>query len=63
MFSNISTILYRTTILPFVVYGCETWSVTLRAAYRLRVLENRVRRKILEPKKEEMAREGRKVVQ
>jgi len=48
--------------LPFVLYGCETWSVTLRAGHRLRVLEHRVRRKILEPKREEMACEGRKIV-
>jgi hypothetical protein len=46
--SNINTVLYRTIILPFVLCGCETWSVTLRAGRRLRVLENRVRSKILE---------------
>jgi len=34
--------LYRTTILPLVLYGCVTWSVTLREERRLRVLENRV---------------------
>jgi hypothetical protein len=57
-----STILYRIIILPFVLYGCETWSVTLRAEHRLRVLENRLRRKILEPKGQEIAGEGRKMV-
>jgi hypothetical protein len=40
-------------ILPFALYGCETWSLTLREAYRLGVLENRVLRKIFEPKRVE----------
>jgi hypothetical protein len=62
MSSNIITILYRTIILPFVLYGCETWSVTLRAGHRLRVLENRVLMKLLEPKREEIAGEGRKIL-
>jgi hypothetical protein len=34
--------IYKTIILPVVLYGCETWSVTLREEYRLRVFENRV---------------------
>jgi hypothetical protein len=38
---------YRTIILPVVLYGCETWSVTLREEQRLRVFENRVFRSIL----------------
>ena len=38
--------IYRTTILPFVLYGCETWSLTLREECRLRAFENRVLRKI-----------------
>jgi hypothetical protein len=54
--------LYRTIILPFILYGCETWSATLRAGYRLRVLENIMRREILKPKREEIAGEGRKIV-
>jgi hypothetical protein len=36
--------LYKTVILLFVLYGCETWSLTLRAVHRLRVFENRVLR-------------------
>ena len=36
--------IYRTIILPVVVYGCETWSLTLREERRLRVFENRVLR-------------------
>jgi hypothetical protein len=46
--------IYRTTILPVVLYGCETWSYALREERRLRVLENRVLRRILRPKGEEV---------
>jgi hypothetical protein len=38
--------IYRTIILPVVVYGCETWSLILREECRLRVSENRVLRRI-----------------
>jgi len=38
---NIKITLYRTIILPVVLYGCETWSLTLREAHKLRVSENR----------------------
>jgi hypothetical protein len=41
----------RTVILPVVLYGCETWSLTLREEHRLRVFENRVLR-IFGPKRE-----------
>jgi hypothetical protein len=34
--------IYKTVILPVVLYGCETWSLTLREEHRLRVFENRV---------------------
>jgi len=44
--------LYRTIILP-VVYGCETWSLTLREESRLRMFENRVWRRIFGPKWDE----------
>jgi hypothetical protein len=40
-------------ILPVVLYGCETWSLTSKEGYRLRVFENRVLRKIFGPKREE----------
>jgi hypothetical protein len=43
--------IYKTVILPFVLYGCETWSLTLREEHRLRVFENRVL--IFGPKREE----------
>jgi len=43
-------IAYRTIILPVVLYGCETWSLTLREERRVRVFENRVLRGIFGPK-------------
>ena len=42
---------YRTIILPVVLYGCETWSLTLREERRLRVFENRVLRGVFDPKR------------
>jgi hypothetical protein len=44
-----------------VLYGCETWSLTLREEYRLRVFENRVLRRIFGPKRDEVTREWRKL--
>jgi hypothetical protein len=41
-------------ILPVVLYGCETWSLTLREEHRLRVFENRVLRRIFGPKGDEV---------
>jgi hypothetical protein len=46
--------IYRSIILPVVMYGCETLSLTLREKHRLRVFENRVRRRIFEPKRDEV---------
>jgi len=43
------------------LYGCETWSLTLREERRLRVVENRVLRRIFVPKREEVTREWRKL--
>ena len=45
---NLKKKTYRTIILPVVLYGCETWSLTLREERRLRVFENRVLRKYLD---------------
>src|SRR5215468_1396865 len=45
---------YRTIILPVILYGCETWSLTLREEQRLRVYENRVLRRIFGPKRDEV---------
>ena len=47
--------------MPVVLYGCETWSLTLREERRLRVFENRVLRRIFGPKRDEVTRELRKV--
>jgi hypothetical protein len=44
LFRNYKIKIYRTIILPVVLYGCETWSLTLREEHRLRVFENRVLR-------------------
>ena len=49
--------IYRTIILPVVLYGCETWSLTLREERRLRVFENRVLRRVFGPKRDEVTRE------
>jgi hypothetical protein len=43
---NFKIRLYKTIILPVVLFGCETWSLTLRGEHRLRVFENRVLRRI-----------------
>ena len=47
-------------ILPVVLYGCETWSLTLREGSRLRVFENRILRRIFGPKRDENG-EGRRL--
>jgi len=49
--------LYGILISPVVLYGCETWSPTLREERRLRVFENRVLRRIFEPKRDEVTGE------
>ena len=53
--------IYRTAILPVVLYGCETWSLTLREERRLRVFENRVLRRVFGPKRDEVTGEWRKL--
>jgi hypothetical protein len=52
---------YKTMILPVVLYGCETWSLTLREEHRLREFENRALRRIFGPKKDELTSEWRKL--
>ena len=47
--------------LSVFLYGCETWSLTMREERRLKVFENRVLRKILWPKRDEVTRELRKL--
>jgi len=58
---NIKIKIYRTITLPVVLYGCETWSLTLREERRLRVFENRVLRRIFGPKTDEVTGEWRKL--
>ena len=53
--------IYRTIILPVVLYGCETWSLTMREERRLRVFENRVLRRIFGPKRDGVTGEWRKL--
>jgi hypothetical protein len=59
---NVKIRIYKTIILPVVLYVCETWSLTLREEHRLRVLENRVLRKIFGPKRDEVKGECRKLL-
>jgi hypothetical protein len=59
--NNLKIGLYKTIILPVVLYGCDTWSQTLREEHRLRVFKNRVLRRIFGPKRDEVTGEWRKL--
>jgi hypothetical protein len=54
--------IYRTIILPVILYGCENWSLTLSDERGLRVLENSVLRGIFGPRRDEVTREWSKEV-
>ena len=58
---NLKIRIYRTIILPVVLYGCETWPLTLREERRLRVFENRVLRGIFGCKRDEVTGEWRRL--
>ena len=58
---NLKIKIHRTIILPVVLYGCETWSLTLREKRRLNVFENRVLRRIFGPKRDEVTGEWGKL--
>jgi hypothetical protein len=58
---NVNVKIYKTIILPVVLYGCETWSLMLREEHRLREFENRVLRRIFGPKRDEVTGEWRKL--
>jgi hypothetical protein len=58
---NLKIRIYRTIILLVVLYGCETWSLTLKEERRMRVFENRVLRRIFGPNRDEVTREWRKL--
>jgi hypothetical protein len=51
---NLKIKIYKTIILPAVLYGCETWYLTLREQHRMKVFENRVLRRIFGLKREEV---------
>ena len=53
--------IYRTIILPVVLYGCETWSLTLREERKLRVFKNMVLRRIFAPRRDEVTGEWRRL--
>jgi len=53
--------IYRNIILPVVLYGCETWSFTLREERKLRVFENRLLRRIFGPRRDEVTGVWRKL--
>jgi hypothetical protein len=59
--TNVKVKIYKTIILPVVLYGCETWSLTLKEEHRLRVFENRVLRRIFGPERDEVTGEWRKL--
>jgi len=52
---------YRTIILPIVLYGCETWSLTLREERKLRVFENMALTRIFGPRRDEVTGEWRRL--
>jgi len=54
---NLKIKIYRTLILPVALYGCETWSLTLREERKLRVFENMVLRRIFGPRRDEVTGE------
>jgi hypothetical protein len=58
---NVKVKIYKSIILPFVLHGYETWSLTLREEHRLRVFENRALRRICGPKRDEVTGEWRKL--
>jgi hypothetical protein len=58
---NVKIRVYETIILPVALYGCETWSLTLREEHRLRVFENRVLRRIVGPQRDEVTGGWRKL--
>ena len=58
---NLKIKIYRTIVLPVVLYECETWSLTLREERRLRVFENRVLRGVFGTNRDELTGEWRKL--
>jgi hypothetical protein len=61
LYRNVKVKIYKIIILPLVLYGYETWSLTLREGHRLRVFENRVLRGIFGCKMDDVLGEWRKL--
>jgi len=61
LYKNLKIKICRTIMLPVVLYGCETWSLTLREECRLRVFENRVLRRIFGHTRDKVTGEWRKL--
>ena len=59
---NVKIKIYRTILLAVVLYGCDTWSLTLRDERRLMVFENRLLRRIFGPMRDEVTGEWRKLL-
>jgi len=55
---NLKIKIYRTIILPVVLYGCEAWSLTLREERKLRVYEDIELRRLFGPRRDEVTRNG-----
>jgi hypothetical protein len=58
---NVKIRINKNIIMPVLLYGCETWSLTLREEHRVRVFENRVLKRIFGPKEDEIAGSWRKL--
>jgi hypothetical protein len=58
---NLKIKIYRTIILPVILYGCETWSLTLREERKRRVFENMVLRRIFGPRRDEVTGDWRRL--
>ena len=50
---NLKIKIYKTIIIPVVLYGCEAWSLILREEHRLRIFQNRIPRRIFGPQRDE----------
>jgi hypothetical protein len=61
LYRNVKVKIYKTIILPVVLYGCETWSLTPREEHIKRMFENRVLRRIFGPKRDELTGERKKL--
>jgi len=59
---NLKITIFRTIILPVVLYGCETWSFILREECEVKLFENRVLRRMFCPKRDEVTGKRRKLL-